>query len=483
LALAGAFLLGRALGGDPAPKQPPMRLAVGIVDQAIQFGETTMPVAISPDGRTVVISALDAEKSLFLFAHDFTTGTTRKLEGTQSGYSATWNDDGTAVAFFAEGKLRTVPIAGGPPRALCDASPEGKAAWSGDTIVFSQFRDGPSIWMVPAAGGEPRQIVPPVEGKVPFWPEFLPDGRRFLFLYTVNPAPRRTARTHELMLASLDGGAPRRIATIDSRAVWVDTGHLLFVRDGTLFAQEFDLDAAELRGEAVALASEVHYFYSTGLAAFSVSRTGVLVWRAPREEAELTWVDRRGAVLSVVGRGRFEKGHLSDDGEQYATAVIDEKLGLASLWTWDLARGSGVRLGITTFDEKAPVWTPDGSLFFRTDENGPPDIHLRRAGTEAATPFLARPGVQEPLEVSPDGRWLFYGEANRTSGGDIWIVSIDDPASARPWLRTPASEWSPRFSPDGALVAYSSNASGTTEIYVRAFEGSGAPVRVSSEGG
>ena len=489
--VAGGFALTQYLDKERAGRPPAMHLAVPIDELFVFFGETAVPVEISPDGGTIILSAsgggrgghLWDREGAHLWAHDLVRGTTTRLEGTENAYSPVWNDEGTQIAFFAEGKLKTLPLGGGPPRVVCNASPEGRAAWRGDTIVFAQITNAPAVWKVQAAGGEPTAIIPPREGRVPFWPEFLPDGR-FLFLDIIQPEGEGTERTHELMVGSLDGAEPRRVAPgIDSRVTWSDTGHLLYVREGTLFAQSFDPEALAFQGEAVSLASRLHYFYSTGLAGFSVSRNGVLVWRTIRRRTELSWVDRRGSLLASVGRGRFEKGQLSGDGEEYVTALVDENRGTSSLWTWDVVRGNGVRLGFSSFDEKAPVRTPDGRLFFRSDESGPPDIFLRSPGEDRSLPFLRRAGVQEPLHVSPDGAWLLYAEYSRQTGGDLWITPMDDPEKARPFVITPANEWAARFSPDGEHVAYESDASGAAEIYVRPVADGGMPVRISNGGG
>jgi dipeptidyl aminopeptidase/acylaminoacyl peptidase len=291
---------------------------------------------------------------------------------------------------------------------------------------------------------------------------------------------------HELFIGSLDGTPPKRVPiTINSRALYVQ-GQLLFVRDGTLLAQPFALGKAHFTGEAKPLVDDLHYFRNTGLAAFTVSENGVLAWRVARRPSRLVWVDRTGIELKLVGTAPFHHaGRLSPDGRRFAAAIVDPKQGVSDVWIYDLERDSSERLTYRLLDEGAPVWGPDGkTIYYRNDSGpGPPDIYQWPLGDVEGKPLHLGPGVEEPQDVSPDGKWLLFVDHRTSAAADINLFPLDPPGPPRPFVATPFNETSPRFSPDGQWVAYASDASGRPEVYVRPLEGSAAAMRISKDGG
>ncbi len=489
LATAGAALLGALLA--TAAMRPrssnvagdPLQVSVSMPAIANVFiGEVAQPVAISPDGRYLAVYGADATGTYHLWLHDLRSGTTKLLA--ENAFAAAWSNDSRSIAYFAEGKLKTISVDGGPPQTVCDARPESTPSWHGDTILFAQYSRAPGIYRVDAGGGSAQLIVGPEKDNPDFawWPQFLPDGTRFLFLALRQPNGERTEITHELFVGSLDGSPAKPIAAIDSRAVFAD-GHLLFVRDGTLLAHPFDLDALTLTGEAVSLVEGLHYFRSTGLAAFSVSTNGVLAWRAARGPSRLVWFDRSGMEVGSIGTRLTEGLRLSRDGMRVALGLIDPKQGVSDIWIHDLSRESPDRMTFQLLDEKFPVWAPDGTIYYRTDGGGgPPDVFKLTPG-QGRDAVYRGPGVNEPHDVSPDGRWLLMIDYTPPVGADISVLPLAPPGPARRFATTPFQELSPRFSPDGQWVAYSSDSSGRPEVYVRPFEGSAAPVRVSQSGG
>ena len=447
------------------------------------IGGVAQPVAISPDGRYLAVYGADADGTNHLWLHDLRSGTTRLLAA--NAFAAAWSTDSRSVAYFAEGKLKTISVEGGPPRTVCEARPESTPSWHGDTILFAQYSRAPGIYSVSEQGGTASLIVGPEKdnpGGFAWWPEFLPDGKRFLFSALRQPNGERTEITHGLFAGSLDGAAPQPIAAIDSRAVFAD-GHLLFVRDGTLLAQPFDPDTLKFTGEAVPLVEGLHYFRSTGLAAFSVSTNGVLAWRAARAPSRLVWFDRSGMEVGSIGTRLSEGGRLSRDGTRLALGLVDPTQGVSDIWIQDLSRESPDRMTFQLLDERHPVWAPDGTIYYRSDGGGgPPDVFKLTPGQGKEVVYRG-PGVNEPHDVSPDGRWLLMIDYTPPVGADISVLPLAPPGPARPFAATPFQELSPRFSPGGQWVAYSSDISGRPEVYVRPFEGSAAPVRVSQSGG
>ena len=159
---------------------------------------------------------------------------------------------------------------------------------------------------------------------------------------------------------------------------------------------------------------------------------------------------------------------------------------MSDIWIFDLDRDSSERVTFTTLDEKAPVWAPDGrTLYYRSDGGGgPPDIFRLRPGEDRGSVFYSGPGVEEAQDASPDGKWLLFIDYRQSVESDIKLLSLSDaPLTARPFVATPFNERSPRFSPDGRWVAYQSDVSGRSEVYIRPFQGSSVTTRVSKDGG
>ncbi|MCA1561074.1 MAG: serine/threonine-protein kinase [Acidobacteria bacterium] len=467
----------------PPENRQPIQVSVATPEiEEVYRGEVAMPVVISPDGRYLVVYGAGAAGTLDLWLHDLRSGATKRIA--EKAFAAGWSSDSKAIAYFAEGKLKTVAVEGGPPRIVCDARPEGTPAWQGDTILFAQYSKDPGLYRVSASGGTPERIIEPGADKRIFawWPEFLPDGKRFLYLTLIQRIEQEV--THELFVGSLDGAAPQRIAAIDSRAVFAE-GHLLYVRDGTLLAHPFDATSLRFTGEAKPLLSDLHYFRNTGLAAFSVSENGLLAWSSTRPAVRLAWLDRGGIEVGSIGRlPGSDGGRLSRDGRRYVVGIVDPAQGVSDIWIHDLARDSRDRVTFKLVDEEKPVWGPDGTIYFRSDGGGgPPDIFKLSPGQTGQEIVYSGPGVNEPHDVSADGKWLLFIDYTPPVGADINVLPLAPGGAPRPFVATPFQELSPRFSPDGRLVAYSSDVSGRPQVYVRAFEGNAPAVSVSRDGG
>jgi eukaryotic-like serine/threonine-protein kinase len=476
-------------GGSGGGLSDPIQLALVVPGLELHRTEVAVPVAVSPDGRYLVLFGVGQGGTNELWLSDLRSGARRLVAA--DAFAPAWSSDGRSIAYFQDGKLKTVTVDGGPARVVCDVRPDtfpGTPSWHGDTILFGQYSGGarPGLYRVDAGGGVPELLIGSVELEdgfaLPWWPEFLPDGKRFLYINLLT-VPGRNRIDHEVMLGSLDGALPRKIADINSRVVFAD-GHLLFVRDGTLLAQPFDVDAGRLVGEAKPLVDDLHYFRSTGMAAFSVSRNGFLAWRTARPQSRLVWMDRTGMEGELIATAYFDVvGRLSQDGTRYTVGVIDSLQGISDVWTYDLTRASAERLTSDLLDQRSPIWAADGrTIYYRSDGyGGPPNLFELRPGEPRGTMLYRGPSVDNPEDLSPDGRSLLF--TTFLGSSDIYRLPLDPRGESIPYLATRFHESSPRFSPDGAWVVYSSNISGRAEVYVRAFEGAGQAMRISRDGG
>ena len=479
-----------------ALRRPPRAPAVQTVRFSVPIppGTTYAPseisrgVSVSPDGTRIVIEAVsNGQRRLYVRPLDSQKFT--ELEGSAGASAHFWSPDSRFIAFFADGKLKKIPAAGGPAEELCPAVFDWIGTWGRDgTILFAQIPPGePGIFRVSDRGGEAVRVMAMEASRREafLWPQFLPDGRRFLYQAFGLSAGRGSGAPRTLQLGSLDSREGRSVASLRSRVEYAEPGYLVYVRDNALFAQPFDPKRAVFSGEPVLLAENVQHFFGPGNASFSVSQAGVLVYQTSNSPVRLVWVDRQGKELGTLGQPALMKTlRISPAGNRVAVDIGDTRPGTSDLWVFDLASGASTRLNSGDVDEVAPVWTPDGTrLAFRSDQKGPPDIHeMVVASPGSERPLLEQPGVQQPEDVSADGRVLVYLNDVATTA-DIWLLPLDGERKPRPWLRTPFNERSPRFSPDGRWIAYESDESGTREVYVALTDGGGEKKRLSPGGG
>ena len=474
LALA---LAPRLLGpsGREIPAPGPIRFAISLPESVgFRTGEIYSKTALSPDGRRLVFVGESGEGRR-LFLRPLGSLESAPLEGTEGAQCPFWSPDGRFLGFFAGGKLKRIDASGGPPQVICEASLETLPTWSprGD-ILFSQLGGGKSgIYRVSADGGEPRLILKPDPARgehETFWPQFLPDGTHFLYV-TVGWSPR----SRGLRVGSLDSKETIELASaIESRAEYVRPGFLLYVRQGALLAQPFDAEKLRFRGESMTLASGVHHFNGPANAGFSASQAGSVAYEAGPRNTKLAWFSRAGKELGTVGPpAPVGSVRLAPDGRTVAMHVADSKTGTSDIWLYELSRGVAVRMTLDPGDDRVPLWAADGrSLFFRTDRNGAPDIFRATVGVPGGeTELLALPGSQHPEDASPDGRALAYTEHSRSTAGDLWLLPQGGDGKAAPLLRTRFNEYGSRFSPDGKWIAFSSDESGSRDVYAVSRDG------------
>jgi len=440
---------------------------------------------ISPDGTLLAIEAVhEGRRRIYLRALD--SDKSVEVEGTLDAAGTFWSPDSRFLAFYSGGKLKKVAVAGGPPVDLCTATISGSGTWSRDgTILFPQRGDTAGLCRVSDVGGQPIQVttVAPSEDNH-FWPCFLPDGRRFLYL--VNRAPGSSS-PRELRLGSLDSKESRVVARLDSWAEYVVPGYLAYAREGTLIVQPFDERSGRLHGEARPIVDGIYYFMGTGSAAFSFSQNGIVVYTTHSPASILTWFGRDGKAIGPLGPpsviGAFR---ISPDGSRVAIHVTEPRTGESDIWLFDRGRGIPTRLHSDLVSQARPVWSPDGAILaYSSDRNGPPDIVTlgMKGGRSGEQPLFEGPVQEYPEDFSRDGRNLAFTSTSQWPNYDIWLLPLKGNGQPVPWLRTPSSESNPRFSPDGRWIAYDSDESGTPEVYVARTDAAQDKQRLSPAGG
>ena len=439
--------------------------------------------ALSPDGRQVVfVAAGDGGSKLWLRPLDRTTA--QPLPSTEGATFPFWAPDSRAIGFFADAKLKRLDLPGGKAQELADASNGRGGAWSRDGVILFAANVISGLLRVPATGGTPTSVTRPAPGELGHrFPEFLPDGRRFIFW--VGPSP---PEVQGLYLGSLDAPETHRLVAADAGGAYAHPGYLLWPRQGVLVAAPFDVARGALSGGPVPIAPAVGSSVATNRSAFSVSTTGLLAYRTGvTGRSRLVWMDRSGRVVRALGppdENQLVYPEPSPDGQR--VAVQRTVQGNMDIWHVDEARGIRSRFTFDTSVDSTAVWAPDGSrLVFRSNRNGVYDLFEKRAtGAGDEQLLFTSPDDKIPSDWSADGRFLLFVNFVKNVP-DLWALPIESQSVGTPFpvVQTRFAEDQGQFSPDGRWIAYRTNESGQDEIYVQAFPGPGSKARVSAEGG
>jgi Tol biopolymer transport system component len=454
---------------------------------------------ISPDGAMLAFNATDSSDVSSLWVRPMNSLEARRLPGTEGAGRPFWSPDSRNLAYFAGSKLWKIAIGGGSPVGLCSVESGGDGTWSHGSSILFDGTSSDSIRMVSASGGSVKGAVrlDRAAGETSAsWPQFLPDGRHFLYI-----AYGQMPDSGMLKVGSLDSKNVKSLGPAPSRVEYA-AGYLLFVSGGTLIGRPFDPNALKFTGEPVALAQDVEADPGGG-ARFSVSAEGTLVFHsgARPPERRLVWLDRRGQRLGTVGDpGYYDLPALSPDDKQLAVRLSDWSGVHGDLWLWDLSRNLGSRFTFTSEIVpapawspdgvmRAPAWSPDGGRIAYSRENGASwDIFVKSTGGAAVESVLYRSNETKVVwDWSADGAWITYMEypvvVRDNVNIDIYALALGRPVQAVPVVTSRFADKHPVFSPDGRWLVYDSNETGRYEIYVQPFRGQGPRWRVSTEGG
>ena len=381
---------------------------------------------ISPNGRALAFNATDSTGTTQLWIRSLDALDARPLPGTEGAGRPFWSPDSRFLGFFAGGKLRKVDVSGAPPQTICDAPTGADGTWGTRGVILYDGGAPDPIRSVPASGGIPKPVITAdsEQGEAAVgWPEFLPDGRHFLFL-SIRPGD------DALHVGSTEPGfEPVEILSSSSRVVFAPPGHLIYVRDETLVAQPFDAGSFKLRGEPVPMAEEIGAS-GVGLAHFSASSNGTLIYRAGESGARrLVWVDRAGRDIEELAEpAEFQTTSLSPSGKRLAVEVSDPQTGNGDIWIRDLERKVSSRFTFDPGDDAAPLFSPDGETIvfisgrdagaglYRKAASGVGEAELLyatdfNAGPQSFSPGRPLPGVSRavdqdqlgPLDPAPRG--------------------------------------------------------------------------------
>jgi eukaryotic-like serine/threonine-protein kinase len=442
------------------------------------------PPLISPDGRIVAFVAMDASGKSLLYVRPLDSSVAHSMDGSDGAVLPFWSPDSRSLGFFAGGKLKRVEVSGGQPTTLAPAPNPRGGAWSHEgVIIYCPVPPSPLL-RISASGGEstPIHTVQMEQGELPRWlPHFLPDGRHYLYVSRIKAGLR------DIRVGSLDSADSKLLFSAQSNAVYAPPGYVLFRRETSLVAQGFDATKLELSGDSIVIADDVGFDATSYQGFFSASENGVVVHQSGAASlTQLTWVDRSGKQLGIVGESADQGDlQLSRDDMRLAFRRVDFQSGSISIWLMELARGTAARFTFEQTNDFAPIWSPDGNrIVFGSLRDGAPNLYQKvssSAGNEE--PLLKSFIPKLPQDWSADGRFIVYGVVDPKTSWDLWVLPLDDISKAAPFLQTDYDERQAQFSPNGLWVAYVSNESGKNEVYVRPFPLAPGKWQLSTGGG
>jgi Tol biopolymer transport system component len=450
----------------------------------------TPQFAVSPDGRSIAFVAGLSSLDSTLWLRSLDDVDARALPGTDDAQEPFWSPDSRWIGFFdGGGQLKRVSVSGGSVQTITSAvsDPRGASWGPDDTILFGTGYGG--VYRVAASGGAPHPVTELNSGEGSHrWPQFLPDGRHFLFTVR-GPADHRG-----VYVGAVDGPDRHLVIRTDGNAHYAAPGYLFFLDADTLLAQSFDAERLELAGRPMPVAAGVGR-NSRGDGAFSTASAGTLAYAGSSlRPGHLTWFDRSGNPLGVVGPAGahdYADFRLSPDESRLAASLVDPAVSVPNIWVTDLGRGGTSPFTLGPALNSAAVWSPDGGrIAFRSTRTGVTELYQKSAGAGGNDqPLLSMAAARAAgvgsanlvaADWSSDGRSIALVSGSPT---DIWLLPLAGDKKPVALVQSPSDQMHANFSPDGRFIAYTSNESGRYDVWVETLPPSDRKWPISTSGG
>jgi eukaryotic-like serine/threonine-protein kinase len=483
--LAGAFVLLRYLSHKETAERA-VRFSISLPeDTKFTSTETAGPtpqIAVSPDGRVITFVASHGTGPPSLWVRDLDSFTSQMLSGTEGASFPFWSPDSRFIGFFAGGKLKKLDLSARTVQVIADA-PDGRGGtWNREGVIVFAEGIGSGLSQVPAAGGMPvaATVLDPSRGELSHrFPQFLPDGRHFLFI-------DHAAQTQlGLYTGSLGSKETRRVLAGKWSTACSVGPYLLSVREGILIARPFNVTGLKVSDEQISVAERVASSSPSGFASFSASSTGVLIYASgTTPNRQLAWFSG-GRAASIGEVGEYVSPALSPDGRKIAIARIDSQTRTPDIWIFDLSRGTETRFTFDPGSDRAPLWSPDGNeIIFSSDRTGVWNLYRKSVnGASAEQLIAASPDDEFPSQWSADSRFIVYSTPRPNTNWDLEVLPLREPSKPIPFLVTRFNELQGVLSPNGQWMAYTSDETGRFEVYLQSFPAGGNKLQLSVDGG
>ena len=441
-------------------------------------------VAVSPNGHTVaIVGHREADRNNVVWIYEPGSQESTSLANTEGATFPFWSPDGQSLAFFADGKLKKLSLAGGPVQTLCDAPTGRGGTWNRDgVIVFTPSGHlGVGLYRISASGGTATQITIPDKNLTEDshrWPLFLPDGIHYLYS-AIHLSGRRDLSS--VFVGSLNSNEKRLVTKTSANVAYI-APYLLFYRDQTLFGQRFDANTFELTGEPIPILTDVQYSPRISRAVFAASNTHLLVAQKAGDTgaSQFVWFNRQGQEIGTALKpGIYGNMMLSPNGKIVAADTTDPASQNTDIWAYDVETQSAKRLTFDPAIDSLPIWSPDGTrMVFASNRGVTFDLYLKDTNGAQEETHIPQDGPDRfPSDWSHDGKYVLYER-----GADLWLLTIPELRTTQ-FLKASSTLKNGQFSPDGKWVAYSSNESGRWEVYVTSFPEAHGKWQVSNAGG
>jgi serine/threonine-protein kinase len=481
-----------------APLRSPMRVSVDLAPAAaVDRFRSGNQIALSPDGTRIALVEFYTDGKRRLVTRRLDQNEFTPVSGADSSANMPFfSPDGNWIGFFAEGKLKKIPVHGGSPVTLCAAPiTSAGASWGDDGDIIAALNPDEGLSRISSGGGLPTPLTAlsqETKERAQSWPQVLPGSQAVLFTAVSADGNYEEAtidvfsfKTRERKTIHRGGFFGRYLPTSNGM------GHLVYVRQNTLYAEPFDLRQLSVTGVARPVIEDLSNLRVSGSANFAFSKSGIFIYATLKGQPprSIFWLDRAGKAQPLHLAPGFlpMSPRFSPDGKRLAFAM-DNGQRVLDIWVKDLEHETTSRITSLPGRNSSPVWTPDGNhIVFVSSGSAASGIYSMRADGVGEPQRLTDGKVQQiPESFSPGKRLAFIQYNGRF---EIWTAPVegdlDHPRLGKPepFLRTGFSAYHPSFSPDGRWLAYQSNETGTNEIYVRPFPGPGARQQVSTDGG